>query len=83
MQKYARKSDKMNPEIESKSPYFDKLEKIEFVVTYACTGRCKHCSEGDHKPCGESIKPEVAAGAVHELTSVYPIRTVMVFEVFE
>ena len=69
----------MNPEIESKSPYFDKLEKIEFVVTYACTGRCKHCSEGDHKPCVESIKPEVAAGAVHELTSVYPIRTVMAF----
>ena len=69
----------MNPKIESKSPYFDKLEKIEFVVTYACTGRCKHCSEGDHKPCGESIKPEVAAGAVHELTSVYPIRTVMAF----
>ena len=69
----------MNPEIENKSPYFDKLEKIEFVVTYACTGRCKHCSEGDHKSCGESIKPEAAARAVYELTSAYPIRTVMAF----
>ena len=79
MQKYAQKSDEMNPEIENKSPYFDKLEKIEFVVTYACTGRCKHCSEGDHKSCGKSIKPEAAARAVRELTSAYHIRTVMAF----
>ena len=63
----------------NKSPYFDKLEKIEFVVTYACTGKCKHCSEGDHKSCGESIKPEFAAKAVRDLASAYPIRTVMAF----
>ena len=28
--------------------YVKNLNRIEFVVTYACTGRCKHCSEGDH-----------------------------------
>ena len=72
MLKYAWKLEKMNK-------CFEKLEKIEFVVTYACTGRCKHCSEGDHKSCGESIKPEFAAGAVRKLTSAYPIRTVMAF----
>ena len=44
--------------------YLKNLEKIEFVVTYACTGRCKHCSEGDHKSCGVHMDPAVAADAV-------------------
>ena len=71
--------EEMNPNLEKMSPYFDKLEKIEFVVTYACTGKCKHCSEGDHKSCGESIDPENAAKAVHKVAENYPIRTVMAF----
>ena len=33
-------------------------------MTYACTGRCKHCSEGDHTSCGEHIDPQIAADAV-------------------
>ena len=44
--------------------YLKNLNKIEFVVTYACTGRCKHCSEGDHAPHAERIDPEIAAYAV-------------------
>ena len=32
-------------------------------MTYACTGRCKHCSEGDHTSCGERIDPAAAADA--------------------
>ncbi len=59
--------------------YLKNLEKIEFVVTYACTGRCKHCSEGDHKSCGEHIDPDVAADAVKKIASAYPIKTVMTF----
>ena len=59
--------------------YLQNLEKIEFVVTYACTGRCKHCSEGDHKPCGTHIDPQVAADAVKKITSAYGIKTVMTF----
>ena len=69
----------MNSDIEKMSPYFDKLEKIEFVVTYACTGRCKHCSEGDHTDCGTSIDPKIASDAVHKVAKRYPIRTVMAF----
>ena len=46
------------------NPYLKNLSKIEFVVTYACTGRCKHCSEGDHTSCGEQINPQIAADAV-------------------
>ena len=61
------------------NPYLKNLTKIEFVVTDACTGRCKHCSEGEHALCGERISPEVAAQAVREIAAAYPIRTVMAF----
>ena len=59
--------------------YFNNLQKIEFVITDACTGRCKHCSEGDHKLCGERIDPQIAADAVKKVAAVYDIRTVMAF----
>ena len=61
------------------NPYLKNLNKIEFVVTYACTGRCKHCSEGDHSPCGERIDPEIAADAVRKIATEYDIQTVMAF----
>ena len=59
--------------------YLKNLEKIEFVATYACTGRCKHCSEGNHTSCGESIDPKAAAEAIGRITSEYGIKTVLVF----
>ena len=59
--------------------YLKNLEKIEFVVTYACTGRCRHCSEGDHSSRGAHIDPTVAADAVRKIASVYGIKTVMTF----
>ena len=61
------------------NPYLKKLNKIEFVVTYACTGRCKHCSEGDHSSCGERIDPGIAADAVRKIAAEYDIKTVMTF----
>ena len=59
--------------------YLKNLNKIEFVVTYACTGKCKHCSEGDHTNCGEHIDPQIAADAVRKIASEYDIKTVMTF----
>lgn len=59
--------------------YLKNLNKIEFVVTYACTGRCKHCSEGDHTSYGDSINPQIAADAVREIAAAYHIKTVMAF----
>ena len=59
--------------------YLRDLNKIEFVVTYACTGRCKHCSEGEHTDCGERIDPQVAADAVRKIAAEYDIKTVMTF----
>ena len=59
--------------------FLKNLNKIEFVVTYACTGRCKHCSEGDHTICGDRIDPEIAADAVRKIAAEYDIQTVMTF----
>ena len=59
--------------------YLKNLNKIEFVVTYACTGRCKHCSEGEHISCGERIEPQIAANAVRKIAAEYDIKTVMTF----
>lgn len=61
------------------NPYLKNLNKIEFVITNACTGRCKHCSEGDHSPCGEHIDPQIAADAVRDIAAAYDIKTVMAF----
>ena len=65
--------------MENRNPYLKHLQKIEFVVTDACTGRCKHCSAGDHKSFGERIDPTVAADAVRRVAELYPIKTVMTF----
>ena len=62
-----------------KNKYTKNLNKIEFVVTYACTGRCKHCSEGYHESCGEHIETQTAAEAVRAVAAEYDIKTVMAF----
>ena len=62
-----------------KNRYLKNLNKIEFVVTNACTGRCKHCSEGDHRSSGAHIDPKIAADAVREIAAEYDIKTVMTF----
>ena len=65
--------------VEKVNEYLKNLHKIEFVVTNACTGRCKHCSEGDHSACGEHISPAVAADAVRKIAAAHNIQTVMTF----
>ena len=59
--------------------YVKNLNRIEFVVTMACTGRCKHCSEGDHENCSGHIDAEVAADAVRKVCENYKIESLMTF----
>ena len=61
------------------SPYLKNLCKIEFVVTYACTGRCKHCSEGGVERRDERIDARVASRLVRRVAEKYDIKTVMTF----
>ena len=59
--------------------YVKHLNRIEFVVTYACTGSCKHCSEGEHSRSGVHIDADAAAGVVRDLAGQYGITSVMTF----
>lgn len=61
------------------NPYVRHLSRLEFAVTYACTGRCKHCSEGDHLTSGGHIDGETAARAVRELCGAFAIESLMTF----
>lgn len=59
--------------------YMD-LKRIEFVVTNACTSRCKHCSFGDtlnKQP--QHIDKDAATAAVSALADAYDIGSVMTF----
>lgn len=69
-------------EIENMMPinkYVENLNRIEFVITYACTGRCKHCSEGENNSTGEHIDAEIAAKVVRDVASKYDIASIMTF----
>ena len=59
--------------------YLKNLSKIEFVVTNACTGRCRHCSAGGNASVAERIDPTLAAEAVKKIAAEYEIKTVMTF----
>ncbi|MBP3543086.1 MAG: radical SAM protein [Lachnospiraceae bacterium] len=59
--------------------YVKNLNRIEFVVTMACTGKCKHCSEGDHTGCKGHIDAEVAVTAVREVCENYKVESLMTF----
>ena len=63
----------------SMNDYLKNLGRIEFVVTMACTGRCRHCSEGDHDGCTGHIDAEIAAEAVRKICSRYEITSLMTF----
>lgn len=65
------KGDEMNK-------YLKNLNRIEFVVTSACTGRCKHCSQGEHNN-SDKIDKFYAADAVRKIAKKYSIKSVMTF----
>ena len=55
------------------------LNRIEFVVTMACTGSCIHCSEGEHIGCTGHIDTDLAVKAVRDVCSHYKIENLMTF----
>lgn len=59
--------------------YLENLEKLEFVVTTACSGNCRHCSDGDHARNGLMLDPSKAAETVRKLAANYNLKTVMTF----
>ena len=59
--------------------FLKNLKRIEFVVTLACTGKCKHCSEGDHDSTSEHIDAEIAVESIRSICRFYQIKSLMTF----
>lgn len=59
--------------------YLRNLKRIEFEVTLACTGRCRHCSQGGHDAASGHIDVDIAVKAVRDICSDYRIESVMTF----
>lgn len=59
--------------------YLKNLNRLEFIETMACTGRCKHCSEGSHEACKTHLDGEVAGRAITEICKKQKIDSLMVF----
>lgn len=58
--------------------YLKNLNRIEFVVTNACSGRCKHCSQGSHIS-NEHIDADIAEHAIYDICKHYTIESLMTF----
>lgn len=61
-----------------KSPYLA-VRKLEFVLTNACNGRCRHCSEGSHKDQGTVLDGALGAETVRLSAELFRLETVLVF----
>lgn len=55
------------------------LDRIEFVITNACSGRCKHCSQGELPAKGKGIDADSAISAVKQLAERFKITSLMTF----
>ena len=61
------------------NPYLQHLNRIEFLITFACTGRCKHCSQGEHTSAGAHINGDIAAHMIRKVANHCTINSLMTF----
>ena len=59
--------------------YLKNLNRIEFIVTYNCTGKCKHCSIGSPSDTSSYLDKDIAGKVVFEIAEKYNIQSVMTF----
>ena len=60
--------------------HYINLNRIEFTVTLACSGKCKHCSRTDLSNNAPSIDADKSAAVVKRLAERFPIESVMTFD---
>ena len=71
----------MKTKISEYSEYMD-IKRIEFIITYQCGGKCRHCQMGDSinkKSSHSHVISEYAVEAVEKLSAVFDITSVMTF----
>ena len=59
--------------------FLKNLDRMEFVVTLACTGKCKHCQNGEPERCAEHLDAAAAERAIRSVCAHYKIKTIMTF----
>lgn len=61
------------------NPFLKNLNRVEFVITYSCTGNCKHCSESELRKNGGKLNADTAVRALAQINSVFPLQSIMTF----
>lgn len=61
------------------NPYVQNLNRIEIMVTDGCTGRCRHCSQGEHNGAGGCVDVEAVERAIREACGAFAITSLMAF----
>lgn len=64
--------------MKSTNKYISNIERIEFMITYACTSKCKHCSLGEVYTT-EHINTEKGAKLIKDVASNYEVASIMTF----
>ncbi|MBO4360946.1 MAG: radical SAM protein [Eubacteriaceae bacterium] len=59
--------------------YLRNLSRIEIAVTGSCTGKCRHCQNGDSTQSTGHLDTQAVLEALRSVCSRYPIDTLMVF----
>jgi MoaA/NifB/PqqE/SkfB family radical SAM enzyme len=54
------------------------LNRLEFVITNNCSGKCKHCSV-ENTSNNETIDQNVAVNIINEISKDYKISSIMTF----
>ena len=62
------------------NPYMN-INRVEFGMTYNCTGRCRHCSVGDNINNSDKSHVEYLRikGMLKNVADMYPVHSVMCF----
>lgn len=55
------------------------LNRVEFIVTNACSGRCKHCSKGNNFINDGGLNVDVAVTALKRVAERFTVNSVMTF----
>ena len=61
------------------NPYIKNIGRIEFIITYACTGRCKHCSESGKANNGDYLTADISVRALEKINKNFTLQSVMTF----
>ena len=61
--------------------YFKNLNRLEFVITYLCTSRCRHCFVGDDrkKKYPGFLSKDLVVSIVKQLGTKFKLDSVMTF----